>query len=55
MATDVTSLEVDSREWKQLIRRRADLIFKKNRQGLNDAERIEYEQLEKIVDKVMSR
>ena len=48
------TLDIDSEEWRQLIRRRGDLIYKKNRQGLNDEERIEYEGLERIVDATMA-
>jgi len=36
-----------------LCQRRAALIYKKNRQGLSDEERTEYERLEKIVDATM--
>jgi GNAT superfamily N-acetyltransferase len=53
--TDAKTLDLDSKEWGQLIRRRGALIYKKNRQGLNDEERIEYERLERIVDATMER
>jgi GNAT superfamily N-acetyltransferase len=55
LPTDPETIDIDSKEWEQLIRRRGALISKKNREGLNDEERIEYEQLEKIVDATMER
>jgi hypothetical protein len=41
--------EVHSEEWERLNDRRGDLIFKKNREGLTDAEQVEFERLQKIV------
>ena len=38
----------DSEEWRQLNARRFELIHKKNRQGLTEAERSEYEHLQEI-------
>lgn len=43
---------INSWEWEQLIRRRGELIFKKNRDGLSNEEQAEYERLEKAVDVV---
>jgi hypothetical protein len=51
--TEFAPMDIDSREWDQLCQRRAALIYKKNRQGLSDEERTEYERLEKIVDATM--
>jgi GNAT superfamily N-acetyltransferase len=53
--TEDKTLDIDSEEWGELIRRRCVLISKKNRQGLNEEERIEYERLERIVDSTMQR
>lgn len=55
IASEKIVYDTESEEWRQLILRRGELISKKNRQGLNDEERLEYEQLEKIVDKVMAQ
>ncbi len=48
-------LDIESEAWASMIRRRGELIHKKNRQGLNDEERSEFDKLEKIVDEVMER
>lgn len=55
VSNDAIIHDIDSEEWGQLIRRRGTLISMKNRQGLNNEEQIEYEQLERIVDATMER
>lgn len=52
---DTEVLDVESEKWAQVIRRRGELIHTKNRQGLSEEERIEYERLERVVDATMER
>jgi hypothetical protein len=42
------SVTVGTPEWDKLTNRRAELIQKKNREGLNEAERTEYERLQQL-------
>lgn len=48
-------VEVGTPEWDRLTRRRAELIHKKNRGGLTDAERAEYEQLHQTSRATLAR
>jgi GNAT superfamily N-acetyltransferase len=54
-STDAGTVDIDSKEWEQLILRRGALVSKKNREGLSDEERIEYERLERVVDATMEQ
>jgi hypothetical protein len=42
------SITVGTPEWDKLTNRRAELIQKKNREGLNEDERTEYERLQQL-------
>ena len=46
-------MDIGSTEWDQLTQRRAKLIFKKNREGLDDFEQKEYEDLTNISKKLL--
>jgi hypothetical protein len=39
---------IGTQEWSEMNRRRADLIRKKNRQGLTAEEKVEYERLQRL-------
>ena len=42
------AITVGTREWDMLTARRAELIYKKNRQGLTEAEAADYERLQRL-------
>jgi hypothetical protein len=49
------SITVGTPEWDNLTNRRAELIHKKNREGLNEDERTEYERLQQISQAAIAR
>lgn len=49
------TVEVGSERWHQLNKRRAELIFKKNRGGLTEPERTEYEHLQQLCGEAIER
>jgi hypothetical protein len=48
-------IAVGTPEWDNLTNRRAELIHKKNREGLNENERTEYERLQQISQAAIAR
>ncbi len=48
-------IEVGSADWHKLTERRAELIHKKNRQGLTEPELAEYEQLQQLSREAINR
>ncbi len=46
--TQEQAIMVGTREWDELTERRAELIYKKNRQGLTETEAAEYERLQRL-------
>jgi hypothetical protein len=49
------SIVIGTPEWDTLTDRRAELIHKKNREGLNDDERTEYERLQQVSRTALAR
>jgi GNAT superfamily N-acetyltransferase len=54
-STEDHAVTVGTTEWDQFTERRAELIYKKNRQGLNESERVEFERLQKLSRAAISR
>ncbi len=52
---DHEPLTVGTERWRALNARRAVLIHKKNRQGLDEPEQVEYEQLQQLIREVIER
>ena len=52
---DVETLKIGSSEWQALNDRRADLIRRKNREGISEQEREEFERLQRIVRTVLDK
>jgi excisionase family DNA binding protein len=48
-------VEVGTADWDELTERRAELIHKKNRQGLTEPELAEYEQLQRLSREAINR
>ncbi|HJZ53882.1 MAG TPA: hypothetical protein VKE74_02930 [Gemmataceae bacterium] len=49
------AIAVGTPEWDRLTQRRAELIHKKNRQGLTDAERAEFDRLQQLSRAAIAR
>lgn len=53
VSSEAPAVDFASEQWAAVVRRRGELIYKKNRGGLNPGERDELDQLEAIVDSAM--
>jgi len=49
------TVEVGTPRWDQITQRRAELIFKKNRQGLSEEEQSEFEVLQRLSREAITR
>ena len=54
-STEDHTISVGTPEWDKLTERRAELIYKKNRQGLNEDEQAEFERLQQLSRSAINR